>query len=273
MRIVAALHFSAKTADLRAFFETAGEYDRRMPLNEFPVFVLGTGALAAAVRVQLRASTSSSLASLRKNTFSSATALFIACSDFENAFLRASLARRAANDGVQILFASLAGRTLRVGPFMSSVGFGKPTPSYLTRSWDFSRMTSDESSVVAARSGAFVAPQVPLSPQVDTSVARVAQIGASLIVRELANILRARADLGSGTCVAEIDAPADPGQWSPPRLPPLGGCTRIPAPLEPPTLFGDARSGLHDEAFVVAGIECRVAKVKPLRGWHPATID
>jgi hypothetical protein len=239
---------------------------------EFPVFVLGVGRLAAAVRVQLR-STSGSPASLHRDTLDGAAALFVACSDFENATLRASLTRRAANDGVQILFASLTGRTLRVGPFMSSQTLREPASSYLTRSWDFSRMNCMESSALVAPIRTSVASREWTSPHVDTAVTQVAQIGASLVVRELANILRATRDVALDGGVAKIESPPDESQWSDFHLRESDGCGRIQPPCALPTLFGDTLSDLHDEAFVIGGIEWRLTTVRPARGWHPALLD
>ncbi len=78
----AALHFSAKTTDLHAFSGAARTYDPGMPHTELPVFILGAGRLAAAVRVHLR-STSNARASLHRDTFDGTAALLVACSDFE----------------------------------------------------------------------------------------------------------------------------------------------------------------------------------------------
>lgn len=268
----AALHFSAKTADLRAFFGTARTYDPRMPHTELPVFVLGAGRLAAAVRVHLRSS-SNTRASLHRDTCDSASALFVACSDFENATLRASLTRRAADDGAQVLFASLADRTLRVGPFISSRGLRNPVATYLTRSWDFSRMNNRRSSALVAPDASFVALREWMSPQVDVGVTQVAQIGASLVVGELAKISRMTGDPSLDRGVAEIDPPLLEGQCADFHSEFPVSCPRIRRASSPPTLFSDTLSGLHDEAFTVGGIECRIATEGPVRRWHLASLD
>jgi hypothetical protein len=109
-----------------------------------------------------------------------------------------------------------------------------------------------------------------MSPHVDTEVTQVAQIGASLVVGELAKILRAPCDVALDGGVAKIDPPPDESQWS---VRPSDGCGRTRAPSALPTLFGDTLSDLHDEAFVVGGIEWRLTTVRPERGWHPALVD
>jgi hypothetical protein len=268
----AALHFSAKTADLRAFFRTAWKYDRRMPHTEFPVVILGAGRLAAAVRVQLRSS-SGARASLHRDTFDGTAALFVACSDFENATLRASLTRRVTSDGAQILFASLAGRTLRVGPLISSQRLRDPLATYLTRSWDFSPMKNRWGSALVAPMTSFVASRVSVSPHVDIGVTQVAQIGASLVVGELAKILGTMSDLARDRDVAEIDPPLHEIQCadSRSRFPP--GCPCIRETFSHRTLFSDTLSGRRDETFTVGGIECRLTTMGPARGWHPASLD
>jgi len=87
-----------------------------------------------------------------------------------------------------MLFASLAGRTLQVGPFMSSRYLQEPRSSYLTRSWDFSRIKHKGNSSFIATDATSVV-RSAMSPHVDTTGTQVAQIGARLVVGELAKIL------------------------------------------------------------------------------------
>jgi hypothetical protein len=186
-----------------------------MEFNDSPVCVLGVGHLAAAVRVQLRC-----------RSHDAWPALFLACSDFENTSLRLSLARRVRADGASILFACLSGRQLRVGPLVTPHVKCEQVSSYLTRSWDFGRADSARASLCAE------------SPHVDTGVAQVAQIGATLIVGELAKF-----------SVAEFDSPLSGG-----------GCE-----------VGDDSEVTCDETFVAGGVRWRaVRNQRQVRGWHPA---
>jgi hypothetical protein len=182
--VLAALHFSANTAVLRGSREARSDYASRMEHTNFQICVLGAGHLAAAVRMRLRL-----LSPLAANDCTGVCVpdLFLACSDFENAMLRSSLAVRVGSDRSSILFACLETRAVRVGPLVSS--HDERCVRYLTRSWDFG-LNNIRASV---------------TPLADTTAMGVAQIGATIVVRELAKLL------ASGT---EIDSPsAESGSW------------------------------------------------------------
>jgi hypothetical protein len=152
------------------------------------VGVLGVGHLAAAVRMQLRLARhvlecvygrARGGCACGEEPAGTAPAFFLACSDFENAALTAALGRWVVRDRASILFACLSGNALRVGPFVSSPGIENVSGPYLTRSWDFSLRHSQHT---------FVPPHLRMTPNTDTSLTRVAQIGGSLVVGELANL-------------------------------------------------------------------------------------
>jgi hypothetical protein len=166
------------------------------------VCVLGAGHLAAAVRVQLRLASAPATSSCEKRA--PCPALFLACSDFENASLRLMLARRVSADGASVLFASLCGQRVRVGPLVKTHVKKSPLRSYLTRSWDFG-LTDSWLTLVSARDAS--------SPYVDTCVTQVAQIGATLVIGELAKIYVADGGTSQNECVAEIDSPLGESDW------------------------------------------------------------
>ena len=149
------------------------------------VRVLGIGHLAAAVRLRLHhlrpyASHMDCLFNCEPS------ALFLACSDFENTSLRRALTERARADHATLLFACLRGHTARVGPLITPVPNDTPF-AHLTRSWDFS-------------------PDICHAPQTrlpDTTRTHLAQIGATYVVGELAKILFWR--------VTKIDSPTPGG--------------------------------------------------------------
>ena len=146
--------------------------------------VLGIGHLAAAVRVRLRqVGPFASHMDCQGN--SERAALFLACSDFENASLRRSLTERARADNATLLFACLRGRTARVGPLITPVTSDSSFAHHLTRSWDFSPEAAH------ARQ----------THSTDTRVTHLAQIGATFVIGELAKILFNR--------VTKIDSPND----------------------------------------------------------------
>ena len=197
-----------------------------MENGNFPVCVLGIGHLAAAVRVGLYRARSAALDDWK--SCEAASPLFLACSDFENTALRFSLARRAQKDGANILFACVSGPRFSVGPLVSN---------YLTRSWDFSlEHSSDEFLCVS-------------SPHVDTGVTQVAQIGATLLIRELAKIRLGERIGATGERVAKIDSPS--GEV---------GCERE----------SDRCEADCDETFVAGGVRWNVGRrVRMERAWHP----
>ncbi len=199
-----------------------------MDISNFPVCVLGAGHLAAAVRTQLRLAGAPAVGGCESRI--SCPPLFLACSDFENAAHRVELARRARADGASVLFASLSGQRVRVGPLFTTHVKKLSLPSYLTRSWDFS--LSDSLFTSARRRDV-------LSPYVDIGVTRVAQIGATLVVGELAKICAGGEGTADEERVAEIDSPFREGEWEFPTQP-----------------FGSR----CDETFVAGGVRWRVVR-------------
>jgi hypothetical protein len=151
-----------------------------MEPNTSFIRVLGNGHLAAAVRMRLhhlRLPASDMDCTINSKTIrSESAALFLACSDFENATLRRSLTERARADHTTLLFACLAGHTAKVGPLVSPFPTDTPFPHHLTRSWDFSPDTCHLFPTHTA----------------DTRRTHLAQIGATFIIGELANIMYGR---------------------------------------------------------------------------------
>jgi hypothetical protein len=168
------------------------------------VRVLGVGHLAAAVRVRLQ-HVRRFAPHMDRQGNSERAALFLACSDFENASLRRSLTERAHADHATLLFACLRGRAARVGPLITPVATDNVFPHHLTRSWDFSPAGS----------------QLPQTHPADTRVTHLAQIGATFVIGELAKILFDR--------VTKIDSPNDTDfcDWVSQGLPEVGGGTLV----------------------------------------------
>jgi hypothetical protein len=167
------------------------------------VRVLGIGHLAAAVRVHLHhVRLFASHMDCQYN--SEGAALFLACSDFENSVVRRSLTERARADQSTILFASLSGRTARVGPLITPVATDISFAHHLTRSWDFSPAT-------------FVPHQTHAT---DTRQTHLAQIGATFVIGELAKIMFGQ--------VTKIDSPTSYfGDWLRQGLPEVHAGTMV----------------------------------------------
>jgi hypothetical protein len=170
--------------------------------------VLGAGAFAAALRVRLRAL---ARPPSRKSVFENGSsddgrslsfepALFVACSDFENASLWPLLAERVLADDCSILFACLTQSGVRVGPLIASGALVNASLHYLTRSWDFSPYDTCETNTPTCST---------LTSIADRRRTGVAQIGATVVVRELAKILSRRRENRPGEGVAENDSPSD----------------------------------------------------------------
>jgi hypothetical protein len=175
-----------------------------MDRHPFHICVLGAGCLAAAVRVQLR------LADLIAGdaTFASGeTAFFLACSDFENTLPMRALRARARADRATVLFSSLLTTGVRIGPFVSSHGEASNSLRYLTRSWDFG--------LNDIRSQRNLVAHHTLTPSTDRRTTGVAQIGATLVVRELAKLLLEMDGIPSTGCVIKNDSPFDAGRKLP----------------------------------------------------------
>jgi hypothetical protein len=168
------------------------------------VRVLGVGHLAAAVRVRLQ-HVRRFAPHMDRQGNSERAALFLACSDFENASLRRSLTERARADHAALLFACLCGRAARVGPLITPVASAIPFAHHLTRSWDFSPTTSG----------------LPQTHSPDTTLTHLAQIGATFVTGELAKILFNR--------VTKIDSPDNThlSDWLPQGLPEVSGGTLV----------------------------------------------
>lgn len=149
---------------------------------------------------------------------------------------------------------------------MSSRDLQDPRSSYLTRSWDFSRIERKGNSSFVAKDATSVV-RSAMSPHVDTCGTQVAQIGARLVVGELAKIL----SMSAKGRVAKIESPSGTGSdW---HFDSASGCNCIQRLPRLPTLFSDALSDLHDEACAMHGIEWHLATAKPARAWHPAMLD
>ena len=208
------------------------------------VCVLGVGHLAAAVRVQLRQ------LSLRARDVDcdinrDRPALFLACSDFENTWLRRSLGKRVREDRSNVLFACLVGNSVRVGPLVTSSAKHKFSARHLTRSWDFSRRDSR----VVVHTGDWVARAA------DMRATRMAQNGATLVVGELAKLFDAQEAALVGR-VTEIDAPTDLSEWE--WLPEVGG--------------GGSYETIDGGTLVAADDTWREVCRLPARTWHPVGI-
>jgi hypothetical protein len=130
---------------------------------------------------------------------------FLACSDFENASLRRSLTEQARNDRTTLLFACLHGHSARVGPLITPLSQETLSSHYLTRSWDFSRTDTSHPFMCSHESPFRL---------------HLAQIGATFIIGELANLL-----YGEHTSpydrVIKIDSPTEWAGHSPQAFPDL----------------------------------------------------
>jgi hypothetical protein len=201
------------------------------------VCVLGMGHLAAAVRVRLRQlmpRAPDAVCDINPEH----PALFLACSDFENASLRRALGKRVQEDRCGVLFACLLGHSVRVGPFICRSPQHKISARHLTRSWDFSPSDVRD---------AFVHPAEWVTRIADARVTRMAQIGATCVVSELAKLLPRIQR------VTENDSPTDFCQWR--WLPEVGGAGSFEAAADG-TLVA-----LDDTWREVCGL--------PVRTWHP----
>jgi hypothetical protein len=213
------------------------------------VRVLGVGHLAAAVRVRLGHLRPCASEMDCENNHER-PALFLACSDFENACLRRTLSERARDDRCSVLFACLLGDSVRVGPLATPCSLQKFSAHYLTRSWDFSPGDAR---------GLLVPPGEWVTHTADIRMTRMAQIGATCVVGELAKLLSVAGRTRLIERVAENDSPAYFGEWD------LGG--DLPG-------VGSGRSFVARlDGTVVATDDawrevCRV----PARVWHPAGV-
>ena len=171
-------------------------------------------------------------------------ALFLACSDFENACLRRALSRRVWEDRSNVLFACLTGNSVRIGPLVTSSPQHKFIARYLTRSWDFSRSDSCV---------ALVPQEEWVTHAADIRVTRLAQNGATFVVGELAKLLFGAQGARLVGRVAENDSPTDFGGWE--WLPEVGG--------------GGLFLAIGDGALVATDDTWREVGRVPVRTWHP----
>lgn len=180
--------------------------------------MLGAGHLAAAVRVQLRERTL-----LVGCGVPPAREVFVACADFECAPSFADANRRALSARSPLLFAALAHRAVKLGPFVvpfETACFECHPP----QSWDFSPTDFEWRFMRAGR-------DAPLNA--DMHLRGLARFAASLIVGELAALRLAAESPRLGGCVAKFDPPCrEPERRAWPRA---SGCRACGS--------GDARSG------------------------------
>jgi hypothetical protein len=185
-----------------------------MDISQGCVHVLGTGHLAAAVRVLLRKQRGErwlwpdyTLSCAGDGACAaSACALLVACADFECAPSFADANRRAHGARSPLLFACLTGHAVKVGPLV--VPFETACfECHATQRWDFSP------SEIPGRFMSWRARVTP--PDVEVHLKTLAQFGALLLARELA-ALRFGAPLTRlAGCVAKFDPPnAEPERLS-----------------------------------------------------------
>jgi hypothetical protein len=196
------------------------------------IHVLGTGHLAAAVRVQLRdlwrdrppgwLSPGHTLSRDGDGACAAGSrTILLACADFECASSLADTNRRALAARSPLLFACLAERVVRVGPFV--VPFETAClECHPTQRWDFSLTDMEWRFMSAPRSAPVDA---------DTHLKSLAKFGASLIACEL-RALRFDTQLGRlAGCVVKFDPPClEPERLAWPRAP---GC-RVCGPAAVP---------------------------------------
>ena len=201
------------------------------------------GHLAAAVRIQLR-----QLAPRMSDAVCEINpehpALFLACSDFENACLRRALGKRVQEDHCAVLFACLLGRSVRVGPLICASSQHRISARHLTRSWDFSPGDTRD---------ALVHPAEWVTRVADKRLTRMAQIGATCVVSELAKLLPTAQKSHRLERVTENDPPTDFGQWH--WLPEVGSAGSFE------TTADGTIVALDDTWREVCGL--------PVRTWHP----
>jgi hypothetical protein len=154
--------------------------------------VLGTGHLAAALRVQLREQRLSVGCPVPH-----AYTLFVACADFECAPSFADANRRALAARSPLLFACLAERLVKVGPFV--VPFETACfECHPAQSWDLSPSDFEWRFMPAGR-------DAPVNA--DTWLRHLAQFGAALIASELAALRLGAPRARLAGAVAKFDPP------------------------------------------------------------------
>jgi len=229
--------------------------------------VLGAGAFAAAVRSRLRVlahtggrtSLFEHAASDDMTSLSFEPALFVACSDFENSTLWPSLADRVRADHCSILFSCLTQFGVRVGPLVASGALANFPSRYLTQSWDFSLYDTRETS----------APNCSMLTSIaDRRTTRVAQNGATVLIGELAKVMRRRRENRPGEGVAENDSASEEGDGMVADVVTGGNGTIVAS--------GYGRGGLVTSSV---GAAARLARWGERRAgcgwrvWHPGGID
>jgi hypothetical protein len=174
---------------------------------------------------------------------------------------------------------------VRVGPLVASGALVNYSLHYLTRSWDFSLTDTCETDT----------PTWPtLTSIADRRRTGVAQIGATVVVHELAKVLRRRGENRPGEGVAENDSPFDEGDSMVAIGTPRGNGTMVAMALECGRLAGPvgqigqpdvpfARSAFGPPVGPVAGLatpepgcllRLRARRVgRACRVWHPGGLD
>jgi hypothetical protein len=216
-----------------------------MDINTGCVHVLGTGHLAAAVRVQLRFGWRPERLTRQRGTVGGpsgdvwwsprdrvstggdcehtcgASGLFLACADFECAPSFADANRRALAARSPLLFACLAERAVKVGPWV--VPFETACfECHPAQRWDFSPSELERRVISAAG-------DVPLDSRVDIDayLEWLAQFGSAHIARLIGPFVsRPGAQLPRlAGCVAKFDPPSPEPRHLPwPRAPHCPAC-------------------------------------------------
>jgi hypothetical protein len=212
-----------------------------MDINTGCVHVLGTGHLAAAVRVQLRIgwgqerwTTGEPLGDVWRSPRDrvstggdcertcGASALFLACADFECAPSFADANRRALAARSPLLFACLAEHAVKVGPWVVPFETGC-FECHPTQRWDFSPTDLKWRFLSAAR-------------DIDAHLESLAQFGSAHIARLIGACMSRpgaqRPRLADG--VAKFDPPSpEPRHLAWPRTPGCPACGQAGFPASP----------------------------------------
>lgn len=192
--------------------------------------MLGIGHLAAAMRVQLRTPLCGDVRRPRRDILSTGgdsertcgvRTLVLACADFECAASFADANRRALAARTPLLFAWLAERIVKVGPWV--VPFETACfECHPTQRWDFSPSDAERRFIAA------VCDDPPgATGDIDAHLERLAQFGSARIAHLLQPCVRGRgaAFLRPGVGVAKFDPPSpEPDRRPWPRAPGCPAC-------------------------------------------------
>jgi hypothetical protein len=193
-----------------------------MDIGTGRVYVLGTGHLAAALRVHLR-DRQLSVGSPVPHAH-----MFVACADFECVPSFADANRRALAARSPLLFACLAERVVKIGPFV--VPFETACfECHPAQSWDLSPADPQWRFMRAGR-------DAPVNA--DIWLMHLAQFGAALIVSELGARSPGAPHARLAGCVAKFDPPSrEPQRLAWPRTACCRRCGARP-PGPPPEAAG-----------------------------------